>query len=518
MSSGDVKQLRKNLRLNVASFVCNVAIGLWLVPYLVGQLGVAAYGLVPLAMAFTEYVSVITQSFNSSVSRFLTVELRGENSGGASAVFNSSLALMAALSLLQAAGGAAVLIHLEELVAVPVGLFTDAAWLFALTLAGFILSMLGGVFNVSMYSQNRLDLMRLNDIVRLLVRVGVTVLLFSLSGASLFNVGMGNLLAGGAAFLLSVAQWRTLSPELRIEPGKVELARLRPIAAMAGWVVVNTVGYLLLLRIDIYMVNRLIGPEACGEYAAVLQWSQLVRTAAGVFSGVVTPLGMIYYAQGEMDKLARMMALSVKLMSLALALPLALLCAFSQDILALWLGEGFRGLGGLMALQLCTLAVNLGVLPLFSINMATNRVKLPALLTIAVGIANYLLALLFVREFHLGYYGVALAGILVLTVKNALFAPWYAARLLELKQGTFFAPLANGVAAGAFCYGVALGGRSLLPPGEPVAALCCGALLLAVLALPILWWGLSREERWYVAELAPQRLRGGFRKLLLVSA
>lgn len=517
MSSGDVTQLRKNLRMNIVSFACNVGVGLWLVPYLVGHLGVAAYGLVPLAMVFTEYVSVITQSFNSAVSRFLTVELRGQQKD-APTVFNSSLVLMLALSLLQVLAGALVLLHLDRLVEVPAGLLHDTAWLFALTFAGFICSMLGGVFDVSMYSKNRLDLMRFNEIARLSVRVLSTVLLFTLSGPNLLYVGVGNALAGMVALSLSVLQWRQLAPELPLDLRKVDSSRLRPIAGMAGWVIVNTVGYLLFVRIDIYIVNQFIGPVAGGEYAAVLQWSQLMRTAAGVFSGVITPLGMIYYAQGELQKLSRMMAMAVKVMSLALALPLALLCAFSSDILGLWLGEGFRSLGALMALQLCTLVVNLGVLPLFSINMATNSVRLPAILAVAMGGLNFVLALVLVTQFQLGYYGVALAGVIVLTLKNGLFTPWYAARLLDLRRVTFFRPLLNSILAFLALYGGACLVRSLMPSQDLITVAATAACYFSATLLPMLWLGLDSEERGFVAQMAPERLRARCRKLLLVPA
>lgn len=518
MISGDVVQLKKNLRMNVASFVCNVGLGLWLVPYLVKHLGIAAYGLVPLAMAFTEYVSVITQSFNQAVSRFLTVELRGLQKDGAAAVFNSSLALMLALSLLQLLVACFVLLYLEKLVVVPSGLLQDTTWLFALTFAGFILSMLGGVFNVSMYSRNRLDLMRLNDMVRLLVRVIATVALFSLFDPNLLYVGVGNLLAGIFALALSVAQWRQLSPELAIDWGKVDCSRLKPIAGMAGWVIVNAVGYLLFLRIDIYIVNQFIGPEAGGEYAAVLQWNQLVRVAAGVFSGVITPLGMIYYAQGELDKLSRMMAMAVKIMCLALALPLALMCAFSSDILGLWLGPDFRAMGDLMALQLCTLMINLGVMPLFSINMATNRVKVPALLALVMGGLNFVLAVFLVQQLKLGYYGVALAGVVVLSLKNGIFTPWYAARLLNLRSTTFYPPLLSGVLSFAALYAGGCLVRAALPITSLAAVGLTGAGLFLAALLPMLWLGLNREERSFVAQMAPLRFREGVKKVLLVSA
>ena len=42
-----------NVLSNVAWLVLNVITGIWYIPYLIGRLGIAAYGLVPLASSVT---------------------------------------------------------------------------------------------------------------------------------------------------------------------------------------------------------------------------------------------------------------------------------------------------------------------------------------------------------------------------------------------------------------------------------------------------------------------------------
>ena len=76
--------------MNIVSFLVNVIVGLWLVPYLVKYLGKAAYGLIPLAMIFTEYINVITISINGSITRFLTVDIQNNDWKNANKTFNSA--------------------------------------------------------------------------------------------------------------------------------------------------------------------------------------------------------------------------------------------------------------------------------------------------------------------------------------------------------------------------------------------------------------------------------------------
>ena len=73
---GLAAQLPRNLAANIAYFLVNILIGVLLVPYFIDTLGVAAYGLIPLATSITGYVAIVVQSLNTSVSRFLTINLQ----------------------------------------------------------------------------------------------------------------------------------------------------------------------------------------------------------------------------------------------------------------------------------------------------------------------------------------------------------------------------------------------------------------------------------------------------------
>ncbi len=64
-----------------------------------------------------------------------------------------------------------------------------------------------------------------------------------------------------------------------------------------------------------------------------------------------------------------------------------------------------------------------------------------------MGGLNLALAILIPLTFDTGFYGVALAGAIVLTLKNAAFTPWYAAHVMDLQARTFFRQMAAGIGA-----------------------------------------------------------------------
>jgi len=175
-------------------------------------------------------------------------------------------------------------------------------------------------------------------------------------------------------------------------------------------VVVNDIGSLLFLQIDLIVVNLLFGATSAGEYAIALQWAVLLRALAGVLSGVLTPTILSCYARKQTETLIRVTKSAVKLMGLAMALPIGLVCGFAPELLTLWVGGEFAFLWPLMVLLTVHLAVNLAVFPLFPINVAHNRVRVPGIVTFFMGIGNFGLAVALPLLTGWGYYGVAAAG------------------------------------------------------------------------------------------------------------
>lgn len=112
---------------------------------------------------------------------------------------------------------------------------------------------------------------------------------------------------------------------------------------------------------------------------------------------------------------------------LCMAIPIGLVSGLSEPLLVLWLGEEFRSAATLLLLLVAHLAVNVSVAPLFGINQAANRVRLPTLVQVGMGVVSAVLAITLARVSGWGMYGVAAAGAIVLTTKNAVFTPAYAA-------------------------------------------------------------------------------------------
>ena len=441
------KQIFANLGSSIALFALNVIVGIWMVPYLIRHVGIGGYGMIPLATSLTGYMTLMTFSINGAVSRYLTIDLQHGDVVAANRTFNTALFGLFGVVLLLIPLMSVVSFFSSVLFDVPLGREREASLLFAGVMISFLIATLGANFGVSSFALNRLDLRNLIEFCNILARVLVTVGLFYFLSPGLGSVGAGYAAGAALSFLAGVLVWKKLTPQLEISFRHFDRLQLSSLTSMGGWLIVNQVGSLLFLNIDLILVNRLFGAVLGGEYSSILQWSTLFRSMAGTMAGVLTPLVMIHFANNRLEDVIEVSRRGVRFMGLGLALPLGLICGLSKPLLTLWLGADFARLAPLVWLQLGHLIINLSVLPLFAINTTLNKVRVPGLVSLYSGVGNLILALVFPLLLGWGMYGVAAAGAIMLTAKNALFTPWYCAKILKIPGNSFL---------GSVCYGIAL--------------------------------------------------------------
>lgn len=507
------KQLSKNLIFNFGYFGINIVIGLLLVPYFIDTLGVAGYALIPLATSMTSYVNLVIQSFNSSVSRYLTLDIQRENYKNANITFNTALFGTLALIFLMFPIVIIISYYSPDFFTVSSEQKYDVIALFLGVICSFLIRAWSSNFGVSLFAYNRLDLQNIVNITNLILQVIFIVLFFSVYSPKLSYVGLAYLLAALFASLLTINLSQKINPFLKINQKDFMPSQLRNIIETGGWITINQIGSLLYLQIDLIVVNKLFGIIVGGEYSIVLMWSILLRGVAGMLSGILAPVILSHYAKNKFDEIINMSKISVKLMGFAMALPIGLMCGFSPLILSLWVGPEFSKLWPLMMVHLMHLVINLSVLPLFSINIAYNKVKVPGIVTFFMGIGNLLLAITLPTMANLGYYGVAIAGAIMLTAKNSLFTPFYTAKIMAIPKSAFRESMLFGTVSliiVTLISGIIYHFLSI----SNLLALVISCIAISLLYIGFSWlFCLNKEEQRIILSLIPLNIR---RKLQIV--
>jgi len=273
---------RSRFVVNVSSNVCyavlNTALMVWYVPFLVHHLGVAAYGMIPLANSLVMYAAIISHSLVVSINRFLSIDVNQGNEAGANRTFNTALALSLAACSILLLPAAIVTYFFPMLFNVPAGLELSTQLLFAGVAITMLTAILSGNFGVSSMITHRFDLYNIVRSLTSLSRVGAVALCFLFWPASLWCVAVGFIVSACIGLIGDVLVWRWLTPQLHIDLGDIDRHQFRALMGLSGWSSVNQAGTMLLMQVDLLVVNAMFGPEMTGRYGTVLLFATLIYT------------------------------------------------------------------------------------------------------------------------------------------------------------------------------------------------------------------------------------------------
>jgi membrane protein EpsK len=492
-----------NVSSNLAFTAVQAVAYLWFTPFLIGYLGIAAYGMVPLVNSLVISMAILATAQYSTVSRFLAIELEQGDRLGANKTFNTALCAIVAACLALSPLILLISLNFPMIFDVPPGWEKDASWLFAIVAVGFFVTVIGNNFGVSPFIHSRFLSINVVNFVALLARIGFVVILFSLFRARLSYVGGGILIGALISLLGFVLLWRKFTPELHVQVTAFDRSRLNPMIGMGGWIAVNMVGALLLARVDLVVVNVFFGAAMTGGYAAAAQFSPLMESLVNAAAGVFRPVVLVKYAQRDFAALQRLSSQAIKLLGLGLALPVGLLCGFSRPLLTIWLGPSFGYLSVLLVILVCHQSLNLSVRPLLDVQNAFNKVRWPGIATLLTGVASLGLAVLLAKWGRWGAAGVALAVSAAWTAKNCLFVPIYTAHIMKLPWWTFLRSLIP-TAIGTLFVGIASYAFALLRMPDNWFALMGSAIMVSLLYVVVVWViGLSQADRTLLKGLVP---------------
>jgi membrane protein EpsK len=485
----------------------STAANLWLTPFLIGHLGIAAFGMIPLVTSVTAYMSVLTTALNTALSRFLVIDLERGDVRAANSTFNTTLFGLITIILALSPIVLGVSLAFPTLFNVPPGWEADASCLFVLVALTSFVTVVGSSFAVSPFIYSRFLESNVVSFVGLLTRVGPIALLFSLLPARLWYAGSGALMAALVSLLGFVLLWRKWTPGLHVQITAFDRSRLRALTGMGGWVTVNTLGGMLLARTDLLVVNAFFGAALTGGYGSVAQFSIFINYMASAAATVLRPIILIKYAQQDLIGLQRLASQSVKLLGLSLALPVGLLCGFARPLLAVWLGPDYQFLSVLLVILVGPLSLNLSVRPLLYVQSAYNKVRWPGIATLVSGVVSLVLAVVAGMWGGWGASGVALAVAVAWTAKQGLYVPIYTARIMKLAWWSFL-PTPIPVVTVTLLVGIAAYALTLVRMPTNWLELAGSAAILSLLYAAGVWGiGLSRADRQLLRELLPWQTR-----------
>ncbi len=441
------REFSRNFTSNVVLFLIQLLVGLLIVPFYIDTLGIAAYGIVPLATSFTSYVVLILECLNGAISRFLTIHIQSSDLPGATQIFNTALVTIVGFIVLISPVALIFAWYAPDFFNVTGVERTSVIFLFVLVFFASFVSSLRSPFSAVMYAFNKIHYNNYLSLTSTLLSTGIILALFLTRTPSVFFIGVATFLSALVSLFLTIAYSRKVYDKIVISPSLFSKKWFTDITTLAKWFLVDQIGAMLLLQLSLILVNKGFGTATGGEYAIVLTFFNLLWAITSLITSVLSPIYYIYYARRQFESIFNLSIVSVKSIGLAMALPIGLICIFSPRLLTIWVGAEFAHLSLLVWILLVPLTSIVSVRSLINGYAAYNKVRVPAIVTIISGLLNLILAVTLPNVYDLGVIGIPLAFTIALFLRNFVFIPWYTAKVLGVAPAEFYKPTIPGTVA-----------------------------------------------------------------------
>lgn len=495
-----------NIISNVAYFVLNVIIGLALVPFFLDTLGPAAYALVPLATSITSYLTVVLDSVNSSVSRYLTVDLQRADMKNANETFNSSLFGLSLVILILVPVSVAVAWFTPSFFDIGESAIIDVFLLFLLVFISVLVRAFSSCFMVTLFAYNRMDLRNYVNIIYQMGQFLLIILLFIVFGPSLIFVGLSYTIVAVVSMIVAYKFSKNTATSLKISPSYFSKSRFKEMAGLTFWALFERVGSLLRMNLALIAVNILFGAVAETEYSIALTWCTLLYALGSLVTSTFTPMIYSYRSKNDAAGLIKFSTFATRITGLFMALPIGFACVFTPQLLTVWVGAEYAHLSPLVCILVVAPTIYVMVSCFGSINSAYLKVVFPAIVTFIIGILNAVLIVGINAIFDIGMYSAGFAYVICMIIGTGIIGPFYAAYILKAKLTTFLKPMLYGYAAlGVFLvFGFAF--TALAPLDSFLEVIIAGVVIGVIYILIILKVVLKEQDRLLIRLCIPQKI------------
>ncbi len=410
-------QTRINLITNIITLCVSICIGLYYTPFLVNNLGVAQYGILPLALIVNQYISVLTGILTHSYTRFYSVALGKNDYLDASRNISTSFVVVLFLVGSIALFSIPLINNINRLFTIPEIFINDAKSLFRFTLASFCVSLVSSTLNVTMYALNRLDLMNFLKALRSIVNFVCVILLFNYFDIRVSFVGLSGLVAETLILFISFIFFYVFKPkEVKVSFRYFDKAALSAIILMSLWVLIQQCGDTLLYRTDNIIINHFFGIDNSGRLGAISELCGYVRNGVNEIGSLFGTLILIAYSSGRLDEVQELAYGQSFVVGALSAIVAGLVSGFGLSILHTWIGNGLEDYRSWLLIKMVIVPFYAAGGVLAFVYRAWNRVKKPAIWTVIIGVVDISITLIFLNVYS-GMYAIE-----IMLIISAIFS------------------------------------------------------------------------------------------------
>jgi len=434
MRKSEKHNIIKNIGSSWFALGANVAIGIFLSPFILHRLGDAAFGIWVLIFSITGYYGIFDLGIRSSIVRYVSKFSAMGDQDNLARVINTTLFGYTCIGLLTVLVTFAGMPYLDLILKIPPSLQATSRWLFLIVGASVALGFPLGVFGGALEGLQRYYLVNWMNVVSTVVRAGLIVVFLS-RGGGLLALGLVTTMVPLLASLLRmwVTLWILRTP-IRWRYVTRDTARL--IANYSGLTFVILISSRLRFQTDEIVIGSSLSTEAITHFSIGARLVDYANNVILCVAQIFMPMSSQSDAEGDTSGLRKMLIAGNRACAFVILPIFASLVILGKSVIEVWVGPRYISQSyPVLLVLLIPMTFLLAQAASTRMLLGTGQHGSYGVVTLIEGAVNVLLSILLVR--HYGILGDACGTALPLACTTILFLPWYACKTFGLRLGTF---------------------------------------------------------------------------------
>jgi len=445
----DKKRMALNVSSLILSFFCTAFVSFFVSPFVVKNLGAEAYGYVGLANNFIGYITVALVALTGMLSRFVTIEYSKGDYKTASGYFSTAYFTEIIIAVILLIPTIILCSKMDTIFKMSSGIVADVKTLWLLTFSSFLLGLSFGGFNSAMFAKNRLDIQAAFNIVKSVLNACILLITFLFFTPKVWYIGLAAIISNLVNITLTaIAKWK-LTPEIKLSLKYFNKKYIYNLVVVGVWNSVNKLQQLLVTGLDLLLTNIFISGNEMGLLSIAKTLPGICSTLSGTVSSAFDPTMTITYGKGDKNQFIYQTKFAMKFTGFLCSIPVLGIAAFGLNFYELWqpslTHDEIVKVQILACLTLLQELFAVYVYPLATVNTIACKLKVPALVSLGIGVANVVIVFTLLKTTNLGVYAVAGVSSVLWSLKLFTFTPLYAAHIIGEKKIIFYTPLIKGI-------------------------------------------------------------------------
>ncbi len=420
------RTLGRNTAARYAALAVDALTGLALLPYNLGHLGAADYGLWILSASIARYVSFLDLGLGGGLVRFVAECRATGDTRRLSRIASTVFVAFGAAGVVALGAMGAVALFYDRIFPVDPAQAAVGRTVLLLVSTRLVIGLPLSVFGAVINGAQRYALNNVVAIVTALAAAAANVIAIE-RGGGVIEVVIATTIVHLVASVAYVVNAYRVEPGLRVSPRLASVARLREVGSFSAYLLVLDWSHKVNYSLDTFVVGWALGPRAVAAFTPSVRVAQAMRDLTAQFHSVLFPAVVDLGTRGEHRRLVTLLLEGTRL-STALALSVGIgVVVLAEPLLVAWVGPDLASSAPVLQVLALSMMVRVVQGTGATILKGAGGHRYLAANNAAVAACNLALSIALVEP--LGLLGVALGTAIPVSVGSLFVVPQACRRL-----------------------------------------------------------------------------------------